>query len=681
MAQLHGSLQIQDGTISIAKLMSDFLNGSDWNASGGNNNATITGLSAGVNANDAVNFQQLTDLINGRKWKNSVRAFEQVANLTLSGTQTIDGVALADGDLIAVFAQTTTTEDGVYIVRAGAWERSPEWQAGVGCSNFSFFVEEGIIHADTQKTVTNNSTSDIIGTDDLTVVQTGGAGTITASNGVLLNGNNIELGGSLTRTTDIDLDGNIIRVYDGNIGSSAKPMLLLASDGATTGDWRVGGSMMDDSAYIRGTSESGPVMDLGLENSSGDFLRIDFRNTGTAISSGIIIEDDLYSMGMSYTADYSVAGINSKGNRWIPDAGWVNAQITNAGIVAGAGLVNNTGTFNIVATDLSLIVNADDMQVNIGNTNGTSLELTASGVELASIITGARAFTTGDAAFSVDAGTAAVSLTGTNIIFDGGSANSVTLTNQPTGTTALAVATTSYVDSAVSSGYVFTGGLTATGSNPISVSLGGNLNTGTTTLGLGNDRFFDMIGNLSSTSQGRVRMEINQTSSNSYSRIEVTDTGARVRSSDNNSGTGFEAYFETGMGSASMVYRDEGTGFRKSFNSNFYVLDQVDSRGLVYAADYSANYTLRSLVDREYVDNAISGGGESIDQAMTVAGATATLTSAPTTGMTKQKVYLNGQRLTVTTDYTVTNATTGQITEAGTTTFAGQTVTCDYIDA
>ncbi len=43
------------------------------------------------------------------------------ANITLSGTQTIDGVALSVDDLVLVKNQGTAAENGVYVVKSGAW--------------------------------------------------------------------------------------------------------------------------------------------------------------------------------------------------------------------------------------------------------------------------------------------------------------------------------------------------------------------------------------------------------------------------------------------------------------------------------------------------------------------------------------------------------------------------------
>jgi phage-related tail fiber protein len=62
----------------------------------------------------------------GLGWKSPVRA-ASTANLTLSATQTVDGVALVDGDRVLVKDQTTGLQNGIYIVRAGAWDRAPDW--------------------------------------------------------------------------------------------------------------------------------------------------------------------------------------------------------------------------------------------------------------------------------------------------------------------------------------------------------------------------------------------------------------------------------------------------------------------------------------------------------------------------------------------------------------------------
>jgi hypothetical protein len=57
------------------------------------------------------------------------KQFVQVAttaNITLSGTQTIDGVAVTVGTRVLVKNQTTAANNGIYVVAAGAWTRATD---------------------------------------------------------------------------------------------------------------------------------------------------------------------------------------------------------------------------------------------------------------------------------------------------------------------------------------------------------------------------------------------------------------------------------------------------------------------------------------------------------------------------------------------------------------------------
>ena len=60
--KLRGSAQIQSDTIPIGGLVSNFLNGVNWNITNGNNNATITGIKDPVNNNDAANKEYVDNM-------------------------------------------------------------------------------------------------------------------------------------------------------------------------------------------------------------------------------------------------------------------------------------------------------------------------------------------------------------------------------------------------------------------------------------------------------------------------------------------------------------------------------------------------------------------------------------------------------------------------------------------
>lgn len=54
-----------------------------------------------------------------------------IGNITLSSTQTIDGVALAVNDRVLVRAQTASADNGIYTVQAGAWTRATDADTAV----------------------------------------------------------------------------------------------------------------------------------------------------------------------------------------------------------------------------------------------------------------------------------------------------------------------------------------------------------------------------------------------------------------------------------------------------------------------------------------------------------------------------------------------------------------------
>lgn len=69
---------------------------------------------------------RIQGLSGGLAVKAPVRA-ATTASITLSGLQTVDGVALAEGDRVLVKDQTATTENGIYDASTGSWQRSKDF--------------------------------------------------------------------------------------------------------------------------------------------------------------------------------------------------------------------------------------------------------------------------------------------------------------------------------------------------------------------------------------------------------------------------------------------------------------------------------------------------------------------------------------------------------------------------
>jgi hypothetical protein len=69
-------------------------------------------------------------------------------NITLSGLQTVDGVALAAGDRVLVKAQTTASQNGIYTVATGAWPFATDFDVlGEGIGGTQVLVTSGTENA------------------------------------------------------------------------------------------------------------------------------------------------------------------------------------------------------------------------------------------------------------------------------------------------------------------------------------------------------------------------------------------------------------------------------------------------------------------------------------------------------------------------------------------------------
>ncbi len=71
-------------------------------------------------------------------------------NISLTGTQTIDGVVGVNGDRVLVKNQNTASQNGVFIMASGAWPRSTDYDgSGEVTASDIIPVQEGTANADT----------------------------------------------------------------------------------------------------------------------------------------------------------------------------------------------------------------------------------------------------------------------------------------------------------------------------------------------------------------------------------------------------------------------------------------------------------------------------------------------------------------------------------------------------
>ena len=336
----------------------------------------ITGLADPTSAQDAATKIYVDNAVIGIDWKPSVRAIA-TSNITLSGTQTIDGVALVANDRVLVAGQSTGANNGIYVVAAGAWTRASDLAAGVVISAFAVFVEEGTNAADTGWVCTNDGTV-TIGTTALTFTQFSGGGSIVAGNGLTKTGNQLDVVGTA-----------------GRIVSNADSIDLATVTVSSTGT---------------GTATS-------------------FINTMTVDSYGRVTAYNTAAITDATTAVKGIASFDSAsfstsaGAVSIKPAGVSNSQLANSSITVtgGTGLgvsgspvslggtltLSNTGVTSIVAgTGVSISGGTGAVTVNIGQAVGTTATPSFSAISITGGKATLAASATGYASLNMATGTA-----------------------------------------------------------------------------------------------------------------------------------------------------------------------------------------------------------------------------------------------------------------------------------
>ena len=142
----------------------------------------------------AATKQYVDNAITGLDFKQSVRA-TTTANITLSGTQTIDGVALIAGDRVLVKDQTTANQNGIYVVAAGSWSRASDADnspAGEVTAGMYAFIEEGTTYA-SSGWVLATANPITLGTTNLSFQQFNGLGQLTAGTGLTKTGSTLSI--------------------------------------------------------------------------------------------------------------------------------------------------------------------------------------------------------------------------------------------------------------------------------------------------------------------------------------------------------------------------------------------------------------------------------------------------------------------------------------------------------
>ena len=185
----------------------------------------ITGLADPTTNQDAATKAYVDSVAQGLDPKASCVA-ATTTNITLSGTQTIDGVVLTASQRVLVKNQTLSQNNGIYAVNAGAWTRTSDantWDSLIGAFTF---IEEGTTQADSGWVCSINA-GGTLGTTPVTWVQFSSAGAYTAGTGLTLTGNEFSITNTAVTAASY---GNSNGKYTATFTVNAQGQLTAAND-------------------------------------------------------------------------------------------------------------------------------------------------------------------------------------------------------------------------------------------------------------------------------------------------------------------------------------------------------------------------------------------------------------------------------------------------------------------
>lgn len=321
-----------------------------------------------------------SDRISGVETALAIKAPVKVAttaNITLSGTQTIDGVAVVAGDRVLVKNQTDATKNGIYVAAAAAWSRATDFNGSRDVAQgTAVYVAQGTANAGLRYTQT--TADPVIGTTNLTFSTTTGASAVTSSE---LQGDDWTLTGTwdftaatlllpddavtIAKIADAVLSGQDAKLITGTPGSNGK-LAQWNNDGDLVGG---PGKTGQDANVVTGTA--GTDGNLPHWNADGDL--VDSGVASSAVSSPIIAGGQLDGTGTPawhYRNNFSAT---------VTDNGTGNYSITfdtaeaNANYLVLFGVGDDTGDARHFVYSKNKATTGFDIVIE--NINGAAIDL------------------------------------------------------------------------------------------------------------------------------------------------------------------------------------------------------------------------------------------------------------------------------------------------------------------
>lgn len=276
---VSGQLEVKANSIGATEV--DETDDYTWSGAHSFTSATVS-VATPTQSEHACTKAYADALRNGIRHKDNALSVA-TANQTLSGVPSpIDGVTLVADDRILLTGQTTSSENGLWIIKAGTWVRPEDFAAGASASGSQIWVDQGTSYQDTMWECTTNEGSDIIDTNDLSFTQRPVGEVLSSGTGLTKSGTTLHIGNGATgnvngiaRAADdisaavddstLEIASNVIQVKDLGVGTGKLAAISVTASklGAdVAGDGLSGGNGSSVAVDIHGTTpETTPASD------------------------------------------------------------------------------------------------------------------------------------------------------------------------------------------------------------------------------------------------------------------------------------------------------------------------------------------------------------------------------------------------------------------------------------
>ena len=318
------------------------------------NMTTQTGsvISSPVNPTDLVN-KQYVDNISNSQFKRECQV-STIANITLSGLQSLDGYMTIAGDRVLVKNQSNPVYNGIYVASAGSWSRSEDMETWDQVPSAYVFIENGTLYANTSW-VTIEPENGTIDVDPINWIQVSGNGTYSAGTGLTLTGTQF----SITNTG----------VTAASYGSPSDTILYtLNEQGQLT-------ASAETPISIEASQINTAIPNSGLENStiSGISLGNDLfdLNLGAGLTGSSYNGSEEITAAIDTSVVATLSGTQILTNKTISGSSNTLTNISNSSLTNSAITINGTSVSLGGSTTVTAI-SPNSVTFNDSGTGGTS---------------------------------------------------------------------------------------------------------------------------------------------------------------------------------------------------------------------------------------------------------------------------------------------------------------------